>query len=283
MKPIEWLLAAVLSCTAAIAAAQVPRTINYQGMLKTAAGLAVDSPSALGMTFSLYATPTGGAALWSETQNVSVANGVFDVILGTGVFAGGAPLAGLPFDAPYYLEVAVAGELLSPRSVLSATPYAFRAIAADSLAAAATVAGAQITGSITTATIPAAQVIGGTGNGTVFMYNGVGGDQDQLSPNGSTHNGGANALQSQSPMPFACTAGSFYVWAPKGPTVITTYTLLKEGLPTGITCSLPVTTAAVSCTDLVDTAAIAAGDRISTLVGGGAGAGTTVSISWRCR
>ena len=120
-------------------------------------------------------------------------------------------------------------------------------------------------------------------NGAVFMYSGVGADQDQLSPQGSTHNGGANALQSQSPMPFACTAGSFYVWAPKGPTVITVYTLLKEGLPTGITCTLPVTTGATTCSDLVNTVAFNAGEKASTLVGGGPGAGTTVSLSWRCR
>ena len=302
------LLAAVFACASAVA--QVPKTINYQGVLTTAAGTPVTSPPAVPMTFSLFTAPSDGTALWSETQSVSLANGQFSVILGAGVLVGGSPLGGLAFNVPYYLEVAAGAEVLSPRSALSASPYAFRAISADALSAAAAIPGSQITGSIAAATIPVAQVIGAvpgppgpsgapgaqgpagpagppganaTDSGAVFMYNGVGSDQDQLSAQGSTHNGGANALQSQSPMPIACVAGSFYVWAPKGPTVITTYTLLKEGLPTGVTCTIPVTTGATSCNDLVNTVSLAAGDKVSTLVGGGAGAGATVSISWRCR
>ena len=361
MKAIMLLLAAALA--ASVANAQVPRTINYQGVLTNAAGTPLTSPPAVAMTFALFTAPTSGALLWKESQSVNVTNGVLDVTLGTGTLVGGVALQNLTFDAPYFLEINAGGETLSPRGALKASPYAFRAVSADSLGTGASIAGAQITGpittatiggaqitgsisnavvpgsqitgsisgsqitgaitgatmagsqvtgaittasmsgaqitgpittatiggsritgSITTATIPAAQVIGAIGaNGAAFMYNGVGGDQDQLSPMGNTHNNGANAVQSQSPMPFACTAGNFYVWAPKGPTVITTYTLLKEGLPTGITCSLPVTTVNTSCTDLVNTAAFAQGDKISTLVGGGAGAGTTVSISWRCR
>ena len=317
MRAIILLLAAALSC--GFAHAQVPKTISYQGVLTNGTGTPVTSPPAVTMTFSLFTTPSSGTPLWSESQSVTVTNGLFNVVLGTGTLVGGAPLGNLAFNVPYYLEVTAGAETLSPRRILSASPYAFHSVSADGLSGSATITGSQIAGSITSATIPVAQVIGAvpgpqgppgptgpqgpagatgpigstgatgaagnnaTDNGTVFMYNGVGVDQDQLSAQGSTHNGGANVLQSQSPMPFACTAGSFFVWAPKGPTVITTYTLLKEGLSTGITCTIPVTTAATTCNDLVNTASFAVGDKVSTLVSGGPGAGATVSVSWRCR
>lgn len=366
MKAITLLSAALVTC--GLAHAQLPRTMSYQGVLTNASGAPVNSPPAVAMTFSLFTTPTGGVPLWTESQSVSIIDGLFNVVLGTGTLTAGTVLGTQPFSGPYYLEITVSGETLAPRSALSASPYAFRALSAEALAPGAFVTGSQISGSITTATIPVAQVIGAlpgpqgptgptgaagttgatgvtgatgstgtigpagptgatgatgaastvagptgptgatgpagptgatgatgtagatgatganaTDNGTVFMYNGVGADQDQLAPQGSTHNGGANALQSQSPLPFACTASSLYIWAPKGPTVITTYTLLKEGLPTAITCTLPVTTGNTSCNDLVNTANFAAGDRASTLVSGGPGAGTTVSISWRCK
>jgi len=357
MKAITLLSAALVTC--GLAHAQLPRTMNYQGVLTNPSGAPVNSPPVVAMTFSLFATPTGGVPLWSESQSVSIIDGLFNVVLGTGALTAGTVLGTQPFSGPYYLEVTVSGETLAPRSALSTSPYAFRALSAEALAPGALVNGSQISGSITTATIPVSQVIGAlpgpqgpagptgavgatgatgatgptgtigpagptgaastapgptgptgatglagptgatgatgtagatgaagtnaTDNGTVFMYNGVSTDQDQLSPQGSTHNGGANALQSQSPIPFACAASSLYVWAPKGPTVITTYTLLKEGLPTAITCALPVTTGNTSCNDLVNTANFAAGDRASTLVSGGAGAGATVSISWRCK
>ena len=336
----------------------MPHKLNYQGFLTNPGGTPINA--SLSMAFKLYTVPTGGVALYTETQTVSVNGGVFDVVVGSVT-----PL-NLAFDVPYYLGVTagVVDPEMTPRQLVTASPYSLRSANADALALAATVAGSQIAGSITSATIPVAQVIGAvpgpqgppgvagpqgpigplgpagatgttgptgptgatgttgpigpagatgttgpigpagatgttgpigptgatgapgtnaTDNGTVFMYNGVGANQDQLSPQGSTHNGGVNALQSQSPMPFACTAGSFYVWAPKGPTVISIYTLLKEGLSTGITCTLPVTAGPITCSDLVNTAAFAAGDKASTLVSGGAGAGETVSVSWRCR
>ena len=282
MRAIVLLLAAVLA--SGFAVAQVPRAINYQGVLTNAAGIPLTSPPAVAMTFALFNVASGGAALWKESQSVSVTNGVFDVTLGAGTLVGGVQLGNLAFDVPYFLEGAAGGETLAPRSALSSSPYAIHAASADGLATGATIPGSQITGSITTATIPVAQVTGAvSGNGAAFMYNGVSSDLDQLSPQGSTHNTGANALQSQSPMPFACTAGNFFVSAPKGPTVITTYTLLKGGLSTGITCTIPVTIGSTSCNDLVNTASFNLGDKASTLVSGGAGAGATVAISWRCK
>src|SRR3989344_7005580 len=45
--------------------------INYQGKLTNSSSVAV-SDGSYSMVFSLYAAATGGAAVWTETQTVSV-------------------------------------------------------------------------------------------------------------------------------------------------------------------------------------------------------------------
>jgi hypothetical protein len=112
-------------------AAQIPSTIHYQGILTDACGVPVTSQ--VSMTLSLYDVPAMGMPWWSELQTVQVANGLFAVQLGAGMPIVGGPLAGLPFDRPYYLEVAVNGETLSPRQAALSAPYARRAAVADSV------------------------------------------------------------------------------------------------------------------------------------------------------
>ncbi|MEQ1594901.1 MAG: tail fiber domain-containing protein [Casimicrobium sp.] len=101
--------------------AQVPKTINYQGYLTTPSGAAVNSN--VMMRLKLYDAVTGGTALHDETQSVSVANGVFNVLLGYG-----APLT-LPFTKQYFLGVTVEPDTaeMTPRRPLSAAPYAVTA------------------------------------------------------------------------------------------------------------------------------------------------------------
>ncbi len=60
--------------------AEVPRTISYQGSLKQTDGTPVDGT--VSMQFALYDSLSGGSALWSETQSVSVNNGIYSVVLG---------------------------------------------------------------------------------------------------------------------------------------------------------------------------------------------------------
>ena len=103
----------------------IPQKINYQGYLTTAAGVPVDGP--VQMHFSIYDAATGGSALWSETQTVTVTNGVYNVNLGDVV-----PI-NLPFDVQYYLGVKVGtdpGEM-TPRKVLTSVGYAYRALYVD--------------------------------------------------------------------------------------------------------------------------------------------------------
>ena len=105
--------------------AQVPRTINYQGYLTGSNGPAISA--SLPMAFKIYGVASGGTALHTETQTVTVSNGIFNVLLGT------APPLTLPFDAPYYLGVTVGTDVeLSPRQPLAASSYAIQAASATS-------------------------------------------------------------------------------------------------------------------------------------------------------
>ena len=58
----------------------VPHQINYQGTLTDNLGNSLDGDYA--MTFAIYDVDTGGSSIWSETQTVTVADGVYNVILG---------------------------------------------------------------------------------------------------------------------------------------------------------------------------------------------------------
>ena len=108
---------AVLCSSAAPARGQIPAVLNYQGAL-TDAGGAVVADGDYGMTFALYSVPSGGTALWTETQTVAVAKGIFNVILGSG------ESLSLDFDSQYWLGISVAGEAeLTPRVPLTASAY----------------------------------------------------------------------------------------------------------------------------------------------------------------
>lgn len=101
------------------ARAAVPETMSYQGVLTDAGGVPVPD-GAYDLTFSLYDAPVGGTLLWSETQTgVPVQAGGFGVLLGSVT-----PFS-LPFDAPFYLGIAVNPDPeLEPRIPLASSPYA---------------------------------------------------------------------------------------------------------------------------------------------------------------
>ncbi len=106
---------------------QIPRTISYQGVLTDDQGnLFPDGNNTL--TLNLYLTQVGGNFIYSESQTVPVVRGVFNVIIGTVV----ALPSSLQFDRAYFLGVSVNnGPELTPRTALTASPYAFRAAKAD--------------------------------------------------------------------------------------------------------------------------------------------------------
>lgn len=114
-----------VSCMLANAAfAQVPRTISYQAVLSDGLGMTVADGS-YELHFALYDGASGGTALWTETQTLTVRSGVFFAALGSV-----EPFGDLGFDVPYFLGVTVENEdELAPRVPLTASAYSLSASA----------------------------------------------------------------------------------------------------------------------------------------------------------
>src|ERR1043165_1179364 len=111
------------------ALAQVPRTINYQGELRTASGSLVVNGTYL-LTFSIYDSPTGGQQLYSEAFSTTITDGIVNAVMGLST----AMPQSLTFDKPCYLGISInSGAELAPRTELSAVPYALRSEVADGL------------------------------------------------------------------------------------------------------------------------------------------------------
>lgn len=105
--------------------AGVPQTVSFQGKLSDSEGQPMEGPT--GVTFRLYNSATGGTKLWEETKSLTVSDGLFSTLLG-----GTVPLT-LPFDQPYWVEIQIGSETLSPRQPLSSSPYALRAQRLDGI------------------------------------------------------------------------------------------------------------------------------------------------------
>lgn len=98
--------------------AEVPQLINYQGKILDDNGLPVNG--VLNISFKIYDTEINGTVLWNETQNVTMIEGVFNVLLGSV-----EPFSNNLFnDAERYLAIQIEGEIeLADRSRLVSTPY----------------------------------------------------------------------------------------------------------------------------------------------------------------
>ena len=133
---------AVVCC--GVSFGEVPQLINYQGRLNDADGQPVDGTVVLG--FGFYGRPDlppmGGDAMrrYYEEQNVEVADGIFNVLIGNGVNRYGS------FDAiasgdPVYLQIFVNPNPsspvpgLMPRQRIGSVVFALRAGTSDALEA----------------------------------------------------------------------------------------------------------------------------------------------------
>ncbi len=122
---VTFILSWFLLITIGVAYA-APNLINYQGVLTQPNGTVVTGPVSLQL--SLYNVVSGGTPLWQETQTVAIAQGLFNVQLGSVT-----PLT-LPFDAPYFLGVKAGSDPeMQPRQQLTSVPYALRATIADTV------------------------------------------------------------------------------------------------------------------------------------------------------
>jgi hypothetical protein len=109
----------------ASAYAEVPHLINYQGRLTDKEGKPV-ADGAYQITFRIYDAATAGNLLWEETNpNVLIQKGIFSVLLGS------VTNLNLAFDKPYFLEIKVSDEVMSPRQLIASAGYAIRAEKAE--------------------------------------------------------------------------------------------------------------------------------------------------------
>lgn len=110
------------------AAAQVPTTINFQGKLTNLAG--VPSSGSFSVVFSVWDAASGGSQLWTETQNVSVSNGIYNVTLGTGT----ALTTDVFTSSSTWLQIKVGSDQpMTPRIKFNAVPYALKTQLATAL------------------------------------------------------------------------------------------------------------------------------------------------------
>jgi len=102
--------------------AEVPNLINYQGHVTDKGGSPLTGT--YDITFNIYATETGGTALWTETHNgsnaIQVKNGLFSVLLG-GLTTFPSNLFN---EADRWLAIKIGSDTeMSPRQKIVSVPY----------------------------------------------------------------------------------------------------------------------------------------------------------------
>ena len=131
---IAWfvLFCAVVSLSGASASAQTPpRLVRFSGVVRDAQGQTRTGAAAL--TFSIYTDAEGGAALWSEIQNVTLdAEGRYAVVLGASR-ADGLPLDLFVSAEARWLGVKVGDGAEAARVLLVSVPYALKAADAETI------------------------------------------------------------------------------------------------------------------------------------------------------
>jgi len=116
------IVAIVLSISfQSLAFSDVPHLIGYQGRLTDTSG--TPREGSYSITFRIYDAEAAGNLLWSETHsNVTVTNGIFDILLGSAT-----PLD-LPFDKQYYLAIQVGSDPeMTPKQQIASVGYAYMA------------------------------------------------------------------------------------------------------------------------------------------------------------
>jgi hypothetical protein len=104
-----------------------PHVIRYSGVVPSSVPA---GQREVRVTFRLFSYPTGGAALWQETQTIAVQNGKLNALIGA-TSVDGVPESVFAGNAARWLEVQLEGEATLPRTELASVPYAMKAASAD--------------------------------------------------------------------------------------------------------------------------------------------------------
>jgi hypothetical protein len=119
----------ILVFLAGLSLAEIPKMINYQGMVTDGEGAPLGG--SFYMSFRIYTDSTSTSPTylrWNETHgSVEVRDGLFNVILGSETVGG----INLDFSEEYWLEVQVDADTM-PRIRFTSVGYAYRALVADS-------------------------------------------------------------------------------------------------------------------------------------------------------
>ncbi len=98
---------------------EMPVTMHYQGRLYDDAGAPLNT--SVEMRFTIYDALTDGNVMWGPEiyDTVAVQEGLFDVALGSQ-----SPMSPALWNGDRYLEIAVDGQVLTPRELIRSVPYA---------------------------------------------------------------------------------------------------------------------------------------------------------------
>jgi len=129
----------LFSVTCTLSYGAVPHFINYQGRLTDSGGAPLNGSYQL--TFRIYDASVAGNLLWEENYSgVVIQKGIFSVLLGS------VTNLNLAFDKPYFLEIKVGNEVMSPRQSIASAGYAIRAETAEKSQSSVT---SEVAGSLT--------------------------------------------------------------------------------------------------------------------------------------
>ncbi len=127
-KTFIFLSSAFILFSTTLAAAEVPTAMQFQGYLTDTEGAPLSGSHSI--TFTIYGSENGDDAVWTTVMSVTAESGVFSVELG----GEGNPLDSNVFSGSeaLWLGVKIGDDAeLTPRSPISAVPYATHAATAD--------------------------------------------------------------------------------------------------------------------------------------------------------
>ena len=111
-----------------VEAKAIPQILSYQGKLNDRQGVSITGSKSI--VFTIYDAASGGNALWSETQNVTIANGIMNVELGT---VSSIPVSVFDADTTYLgIKIGSDSEMV-PRQRITSGAYSFKAAVVNSV------------------------------------------------------------------------------------------------------------------------------------------------------